>query len=39
VDVTAPDIAYQLLGLVWVAQLAPATIERHVELTLRGLGT
>lgn len=36
-DVTATDIAYQLLGLIRVAQLAPATAERHVELTLRGL--
>jgi AcrR family transcriptional regulator len=38
-DVTASDIAYQLLGLIRVAQLAgPGAIERHVELTLRGLG-
>ncbi|MBB4911077.1 TetR/AcrR family transcriptional regulator [Actinophytocola algeriensis] len=37
-DVTAPDIAYQLLGLIRVAQLAgPSLVERHVSLTLRGL--
>lgn len=38
-DVTAEDIAFQLLGPVRVAQLAgPEAVERHVELTLRGLG-
>jgi AcrR family transcriptional regulator len=37
-DVTASDIAYQLLGLIRVAQLAPTAVERHVSLTLRGLG-
>jgi AcrR family transcriptional regulator len=37
-DVTASEIAYQLLGLIRVAQLAPADVGRHVELTLRGLG-
>jgi AcrR family transcriptional regulator len=37
-DVTASEIAYQLLGLVRVAQLAPGAVERHVSLMLRGLG-
>lgn len=37
-DVTASDIAYQLLGLIRVAQLVPSAVERHVSLTLRGLG-
>ena len=38
-DVTAEDIAYQLLGLVRVVQLAgPEAVDRQVELTLRGLG-
>ena len=40
-DVTAEDIAYQLLGLVRVAQPRaddPRAVTRHVELTLRGLG-
>jgi AcrR family transcriptional regulator len=39
-DVTADDIAYQLLGLIRVAQLRagdPHAVERHVHLTLRGL--
>ena len=39
-DVTADDIAYQLLGLIRVAQLRagdPRAVERHVHLTLRGL--
>jgi AcrR family transcriptional regulator len=40
-DVTARDIAYQLLGLIRIAQLVPDsepdTIGRHVELALRGL--
>lgn len=41
-DVTASDIAYQLLGLIRIAQLTPdsepSTIEHQVELALRGLG-
>ncbi|SBV30029.1 transcriptional regulator, TetR family [Micromonospora krabiensis] len=40
-DVTASDIAYQLMGLTRVAQLlpdaAPGTVSRHVELAIRGL--
>lgn len=40
-DVTASDIAYQLMGLTRVAQLlpdaSPSTVTRHVELGLRGL--
>ncbi|MFB4296256.1 TetR/AcrR family transcriptional regulator [Actinomadura sp. NTSP31] len=40
-DVTARDIAYQLLGLVRIAQLIPDsepdTIRHHVELALRAL--
>ncbi|MEV3960680.1 helix-turn-helix domain-containing protein [Nocardia sp. NPDC050193] len=38
-DVTADDIAYQLLGLIRIAQLVPNpdTIEHQVELALRGL--
>ncbi|MFI2332526.1 TetR/AcrR family transcriptional regulator [Nocardia rhamnosiphila] len=38
-DVTADDIAYQLLGLIRIAQLVPepGTIEHQVELALRGL--
>jgi AcrR family transcriptional regulator len=38
-DVTADDIAYQLLGLIRIAQIVPApgTIDHHVELALRGL--
>ncbi|MFC0529889.1 TetR/AcrR family transcriptional regulator [Phytohabitans kaempferiae] len=40
-DVTASDIAYQLMGLARVAQLlpdpSPSTVTRHVELALRGL--
>jgi AcrR family transcriptional regulator len=39
-DVTAEDVAYQLLGLIRVAQLRsddPGAVTRHVELTLRGL--
>ncbi|MFJ1455696.1 TetR/AcrR family transcriptional regulator [Nocardia sp. N2S4-5] len=40
-DVTARDIAYQLLGLIRIAQLIPDsepdTIGHHVELALRGL--
>lgn len=40
-DVTADDIAYQLLGLIRIVQLisqpAPGTIEHQVELALRGL--
>ncbi|MET8795945.1 hypothetical protein ABZV91_05720 [Nocardia sp. NPDC004568] len=37
-DVTADDIAYQLLGLFRIAQLVPGpgTIEHQVELALRG---
>ncbi len=41
-DVTADDIAYQLLGLVRVAQLRaddPRAVARHVDLTLRGLAS
>lgn len=40
-DVTATDIAYQLLGLIRIAQLVPAsdtrTLAHHVDLVLRGL--
>ncbi|MFI5717253.1 TetR/AcrR family transcriptional regulator [Nocardia sp. NPDC051750] len=38
-DVTAGDIAYQLLGLIRIAQLVPDTRARahHIELVLRGL--
>lgn len=39
-DVTAGDIAYQLMGLARVAQLLPASpraVTRHVELAMRGL--
>ncbi|WP_067471769.1 TetR/AcrR family transcriptional regulator [Nocardia amamiensis] len=40
-DVTARDIAFQLLGLIRIAQLIPdpepSTIGHHVELALRGL--
>jgi AcrR family transcriptional regulator len=38
-DVTADDIAYQLLGLIRIAQIVPepGTIDHHVELALRGL--
>ncbi|RKT85747.1 DNA-binding transcriptional regulator, AcrR family [Saccharopolyspora antimicrobica] len=40
-DVTANDIAYQLLGLIRIAQLMPhgepSAIEHQVELTLRAL--
>lgn len=40
-DVTPDDIAYQLLGLVRIAQLqpdvAPEKILHHIELSLRGL--
>lgn len=40
-DVTASDIAYQLVGLARVAQLlpdsSPSTVTRQVELALRGL--
>lgn len=40
-DVTADDIAYQLLGLMRIAQLipdsAPGAIEHQVDLALRGL--
>ncbi|GLZ06172.1 hypothetical protein Acsp03_36380 [Actinomadura sp. NBRC 104412] len=40
-DVTAEDIAYQLLGLIRIVQLipepAPGTIEHQVDLALRGL--
>ncbi|TDC55572.1 TetR/AcrR family transcriptional regulator [Actinomadura sp. KC345] len=40
-DVTADDIAYQVLGLVRIMQLvsdpAPGTIEHQVDLALRGL--
>lgn len=42
-DVTAGDIAYQLMGLIRVAQLRPDGVPgagtRHVELALRGLIT
>ncbi|MFG1798330.1 TetR/AcrR family transcriptional regulator [Nocardia sp. NPDC049149] len=42
-DVTANDIAYQLLGLIRIAQLMPDsernTIAHQVELTLRALAT
>lgn len=40
-DVTADDIAYQLLGLIRIAQIAPepGTIEHQIELALRGLAT
>ncbi|WP_267469832.1 hypothetical protein [Nocardia amamiensis] len=38
---TARDIAYQLLGLIRIAQLIPesepSAIGHHVELALRGL--
>lgn len=41
-DVTADDIAYQLLGLIRIAQLRQGTeaggVTRHVNLALRGLG-
>jgi AcrR family transcriptional regulator len=41
-DVTAHDIAYQLLGLIRITQLIPAaeshTIGHQVDLALRGLG-
>ncbi|MFC3996805.1 TetR/AcrR family transcriptional regulator [Nocardiopsis sediminis] len=40
-DVTAADIAYQLLGLIRIAQLIPGsdpgTVDHQVELALRGL--
>lgn len=38
-DVTADDIAYQLLGLIRVAQLIPepGAVEHQIELALRGL--
>jgi AcrR family transcriptional regulator len=38
-DVTADDIAYQLLGLIRIAQIVPepGMIDHHVELALRGL--
>lgn len=40
-DVTASDIAYQLMGLTRVAQLlpesSPSAVTRYVELALRGL--
>ncbi|NKY58008.1 TetR/AcrR family transcriptional regulator [Nocardia flavorosea] len=40
-DVTAADIAYQLLGLIRIAQLIPASgpdaLTHHVDLVLRGL--
>ena len=39
-DVTADDVAYQLLGLVRIAQLRsadPRAVARHVDLALRGL--
>ncbi|WP_063058233.1 TetR/AcrR family transcriptional regulator [Nocardia sienata] len=38
-DVTADDIAYQLLGLIRIAQIVhePDTISHQVELALRGL--
>ncbi|WP_262402259.1 TetR/AcrR family transcriptional regulator [Actinomadura sp. CNU-125] len=40
-DVTADDIAYQLLGLIRIVQLipdpAPAAIEHQVDIALRGL--
>lgn len=36
-DVTADDIAYQLLGLIRIAQLAPDTIGRQAGLALRGM--
>ncbi|MGI5205124.1 TetR/AcrR family transcriptional regulator [Spirillospora sp. CA-108201] len=40
-DVTADDIAYQLLGLIRIVQLvpepAPGAIEHQVDLVLRGL--
>lgn len=38
-DVTAPDIAYQLLGLIRIAQLTPdpEASSRQVDLVLRGL--
>ncbi|MFI0357466.1 TetR/AcrR family transcriptional regulator [Actinomadura sp. 9N407] len=42
-DVTASDIAYQLLGLIRIAQLlpdsGPEAVGHHVELALRGLAT
>ncbi|GAA0928484.1 helix-turn-helix domain-containing protein [Nonomuraea longicatena] len=42
-DVTADDLAYQLLGLVRIAQLIPEhepdMIDHHVTLALRGLAT
>lgn len=42
-DVTADDIAYQLLGLIRIAQLVPGpepgTIKHQIELVLRGLAT
>ncbi|MFI1460110.1 TetR/AcrR family transcriptional regulator [Nocardia carnea] len=38
-DVTATDIAYQLLGLIRIAQLIPdaRTRAHHIEIVLRGL--
>jgi len=36
-DVTAEDVAYQLLGLIRIAQLTPDTTAHQVDLALRGL--